>query len=174
MNANTALLVIDVQVGMFPETDPVYAGEVLLERITDLISKARSCAVPVIYVQHNEGEGEQLQSNTPAWEIHPAIAPVEGDIIIQKYTPDSFYETNLRHELDSKGIQKLIVTGIQTDVCVDTTCRRACDLGYDVIVVGDAHSTWNQGDRSAHQIIDEHNDQFRQFADVRASDEIVF
>lgn len=169
MNADTALLVIDVQVGMFPESDPVYAGDVLLERIRALIAKARACAVPVIHVQHNEGAGEPLESNSPGWQIHPAVAPHAGDTIIQKHTPDSFHETNLQHELAGKGIKKLVLAGIQTDLCVDATCRRACALGYEVIVASDAHSTWSQGNLSAVQIINQYNGLFRSFANIEES-----
>ncbi|WP_199618298.1 cysteine hydrolase family protein [Paenibacillus alkalitolerans] len=174
MNFDTALLVIDVQVGMFPKDDPVYAGDVLLERIGGLIAKARSKAVPIVYVQHNEGEGEPLQTNTPAWNIHPAIAPGNTDIIIQKHTPDSFHETNLQNELTAKGIKKLVLTGIQTDLCVNATARRASELGYDVTVAKDAHSTWSQRNVGAQQIIDRHNDQFREFASVIESENIKF
>ncbi|AJY73663.1 cysteine hydrolase family protein [Paenibacillus beijingensis] len=174
MNADTALLVIDVQVGMFPETDPVYAGEVLLERIRGLIAKARACAVPIIYVQHNEDVGEPLESNSPAWNIHPMIAPHVEDTIIQKYTPDSFHETNLQHELAGKGIKKLVLTGIQTDLCVNATCRRACTLGYEVIVAKDAHSTWSQGNLSAVEIINQYNDLFGTFAKTEESANIEF
>jgi nicotinamidase-related amidase len=55
MKKDTALLVIDVQAGMFPETDPVYAGDMLLQRVRQLIDKARSCHAPIFYIQHNEG-----------------------------------------------------------------------------------------------------------------------
>ena len=63
--------------------------------------------------------------------------------MIQKWTPDSFHETSLHDELKNKGIQNLILTGNQTEMCVDTTCRRAFSLGYDVTVVKDAHGTWD-------------------------------
>jgi len=63
----------------------------------------------------------------------------------------------LGRELDIRGIKKLVITGLQTEYCVDTTCRRAYSLGYDVVLVKDAHSTWDSGDLSAQQIIDHHN-----------------
>jgi nicotinamidase-related amidase len=96
MNQDTALLVIDVQNGMFDESFPVYDGDGLLERLSVLIHKARTSRIPVIYVQHNEDEG--LVTNSPAWGIHPKIAPVEGEIRVQKEVPDSFYETNMQSE----------------------------------------------------------------------------
>ncbi|KIL35939.1 isochorismatase [Cohnella kolymensis] len=174
MKIDTALLVIDVQAAMFPETDPVYDADGLLARISGLIAKARACHVPVIYVQHSEDEGEPLETNSPGWYIHPAVEPAAGDLIIQKHTPDSFHETNLQHELAELRIKKVVLTGIQTDMCVDATCRRAGDLGFEVLVAEDAHSTWGQSNQSASEIIEQYNEQFRSFADTRESSKIEF
>ncbi|BFH63229.1 cysteine hydrolase family protein [Paenibacillus azoreducens] len=171
---NKALLVIDVQAGMFPESDPVYEGEVLLERLRTLLHNARSCGVPVIYVQHNEGPGEPLETGTSAWGIHPSIAPAPEDAVIQKFVPDSFHETNLQEVLAGKGIEKLVIAGIQTDVCVQTTSRRANQLGYEITVAEDAHSTWGQEGRTAAQIIMEYNELFRQFAKAVKTEEVEF
>ncbi|MEC0242474.1 cysteine hydrolase family protein [Paenibacillus dokdonensis] len=171
---NTAFLVIDVQAGMFPEADPVYQGELLLEKIQSLIHQARTCNVPVLYVQHNEGPGEQLESGTADWEIHPAIAPESGETIIQKYKPDSFHETDLQEVLGQKGIKSLIIAGIQTDMCVEATTKRASELGYEVTVVQDAHSTWSQGGLSAKDIIDQYNEQFHSYARLAAASDIMF
>lgn len=157
MSNDTALLIIDVQAGMFDPNDPVYNGDELLTRLAGLIGKARAANIPVIYVQHNEAEGEPLDSNGPGWPIHPAIAPKEGETVIQKWHPDSFQETNLQAELEAKGIKNLIIAGIQTEMCVDTTSRRAYSLGYKVTLVKDAHSTWNTKILTAPQIIAHHN-----------------
>jgi nicotinamidase-related amidase len=59
--------------------------------------------------------------------------------------------------LRTNDVGKLVVVGLQTEYCVDTTCRRAYGLGYEVILVRDAHSTWDMGGMSASQIIDHHN-----------------
>jgi nicotinamidase-related amidase len=174
MKHDTAILIIDVQMGMFSETDPVYKGNALLEKIRLLIAKARPYKIPVFYVQHHAGPGAPLEHGTPGWEIHPSIVPMEEDIIIQKRTPDSFYKTNLQQELESKGIKHLIITGIQSEVCVDTTCRRAFSLGYKVTLAQDAHSTWHTDHLTASQIIEHHNGVLRWFANVKESSEINF
>lgn len=93
----------------------------------------------------------------PGWAIHPAIAPLPGETIVQKTTPDSFYQTTLKVELATKDIEQLVIAGIQTDYCVDTTCRRAASEDYTVTLVSDAHSTWGDSGLSAQQIIDHHN-----------------
>jgi nicotinamidase-related amidase len=175
MDKSTALLVIDVQKGMFAADNPVYQGEQLLATIGDLIGRARTQAVPVIYVRHNGGPGHPLHPEGAGWPIHPAIAPAANELVVDKREPDSFYETTLRQELETRSIKKLIVTGIQTELCVDTTCRRAASLGYEVLLVVDAHSTWDSRSLSAAQIITHHNDTLKGwFVTPKPASEVAF
>jgi nicotinamidase-related amidase len=143
---------------MFSASDPVYQGDELLTRISHLLAKARQTAIPIVYIQHgSERKGHPLEFGTAGWQIHPSIAPLEGDMIIQKQMPDAFYKTSLHEHLLAYDIKKLIIAGIQTEMCVDTTCRRACSLEYDVTLVKDAHSTWDTEFLAAPQIIAHHN-----------------
>lgn len=160
-----ALLVIDVQNGMFPEGNEVFNGDQLLRNISGLITEARLANTPIFYIQHNE-DGGPLESGTKGWEIHPELSPQAEDVIIQKTTPDSFFETTLNDELQKRGIKKLFLTGIQTELCVDTTCRRAFSMGYKVTLVSDSHSTWDTDELTAQQVINHHNNALRWFADV--------
>ncbi|SDM73013.1 Nicotinamidase-related amidase [Psychrobacillus sp. OK028] len=169
-----ALLVIDVQNGMFPEGEEVFKGERLLRNINELLTRARAIEIPVVYVQHNEPIGKQLEYGTNPWKIHSSIAPQNQDIIIQKTTPDSFFNTTLHDELKKQEIEHLIIAGIQTELCVDTTCRRAFSLGYKVTLVSDGHSTWDSGELTAEQIINHHNSLLRWFADIYPSKDIKF
>ncbi|MCA1053730.1 cysteine hydrolase [Rossellomorea aquimaris] len=170
----TALLVIDVQKGMFLEGSPVKNGQDLIVKMKSLLSKARSKGIPIYYIQHNETEGAPLQTGTKGWEIHDDIKPTKDDVTIQKTTPDSFHGTSLEEELKKRGIEHLILTGIQTEICVDTTCRRAFSEGYKVSVVSDAHGTWDTEDLTAEQIINHHNGVLRWFADIQTEKEITF
>jgi nicotinamidase-related amidase len=154
MSSDIALMIIDVQIGMFDEDEPVHNGEQLLQTLSNLIDKARQANTPVVYIQHNDS---QFVKGNPAWPIHPSIAPLDGEVVIQKRTPDSFHETNLGEELEKTGIKKLVVGGIQTEYCVDTTCRRAFSLGYDVTLVEDGHSSWDNKHITAEQVIAHHN-----------------
>jgi nicotinamidase-related amidase len=175
VSSDTALLVIDVQVGNFDESAPVYGGSDLLDKIGRLIAQARKAGVPVVYVQHCGPEGAVDEPGTPGWEIHPAIAPVEGDPVVPKRHPDAFQDTTLQTELASRGIKGLIITGIQTEYCVDTTCRRAYSLGYDVTLVEDAHSTWDTDLFTAQQVIAHHNGVLGGwFVALKKADEIEF
>jgi len=143
---------------MFSDSDPVYQGDELLARIGNLLAKARRAQIPIVYIQHSsQRKGHPLEYGTAGWQIHPSIAPLEGDTIMQKQMPDAFYKTDLHQYLTAHGIKKLIITGIQTELCVDTTCRQACSLEYDVTLVKDAHSTWHRDLLTAPQIIAHHN-----------------
>lgn len=153
----TALLIIDMQLGNFQGSDPVYDGEKLLSKVQRLIGKARDEGVPIFYVQNKGSKGDPDEIGTPGWEFHPIIAPKGGDVVIEKETPDAFHRTTLSQKLRSKGAERLVIAGLQTEYCVDTTCRRAYSLGYDVVLVKDAHSTWGSSSLTAEQIINHHN-----------------
>ncbi len=79
----TALLVIDLQRGMFAATTP-YDGEAVLNRVAGLLDRARASGIPVLHVRHDGGSGDDLERGTPGWEIHPAVAPKDGEPIIDK------------------------------------------------------------------------------------------
>lgn len=170
----SALIIIDVQNGMFLEENPVYGGAKLLQNIKNLLTKARLSTTPIFYIQHNSPAGKPLENSTKGWEIHPEITPEETDIIIQKTTPDSFMNTTFYDELKKLEINHLIVTGIQSEICVDTTCRRAFSMGYDVTLVKDSHSTWDSEEITAQQIINHHNQLLRWFADTKNAADIEF
>ncbi|MFC9448314.1 cysteine hydrolase family protein [Bacillus cereus] len=163
-----ALIVIDVQAGMYTAGMPVHNGEKFLQTLQELIGECRSNDIPVIYVQHNGPKDHPLEKGTEGWRIHAAIAPQEGDNIVEKTTPDSFHKTNLSEVLQEKGIEHVILSGMQTEYCVDTTTRRACSEGYKVTLVSDAHSTFDTEVLRAEDIVKHHNAVLGAFADVVA------
>jgi nicotinamidase-related amidase len=150
MSADTALVVIDAQIGVVGEA---YHHDEVLDNINLLLDRARTSGTPVIYVQHNEPKGGELEPGAPKWPIHPAIAPRDGEPVVQKESPDSFHETRLQAELEARGIKRLVITGGQTQYCVDTTVRRAVAQGYDVLLASDAHTTEDSETLPAEQII---------------------
>lgn len=161
-----ALIVIDVQAGMYTAKMPVHNGEKFLQTLQELIGKCRSNDITVIYVQHNGPKDHPLEKGTDGWKVHEAIAPLEGDCVVEKTTPDSFHKTNLKEVLQDKGIDHVIISGMQTEYCVDTTTRRAFSEGYKVTLVSDAHSTFNTEVLHAEDIVKHHNVVFGAFADV--------
>jgi nicotinamidase-related amidase len=170
-----ALLVIDAQRCNFEEPASVYKGDDFLSKICTLIVQARVVEVPIIYIQHCGLEGAVDEPGTPGWEIHPLISPIESDVILQKHHPDAFQDTTLQSVLESKSIERLIIAGIQTEYCIDTTCRRAYSLYYDVILARDAHSTWDSDILTAQQIITHHNTVLGNwFVKLKEVQEIIF
>ncbi|MCP9291975.1 cysteine hydrolase family protein [Gracilimonas sediminicola] len=177
MAKDTALIVVDMQVGVFNEaTIPaVFESEKLLSNVSRLIEKARNAVIPIVFIQHNGGKGHPLEQGTNDWQIHPGLDITNDDFTVQKHTPDSFYDTNLKGILDSNKISRVIIAGIQTEYCIDTICRRAFSLGYDVTLVKDSHSTWNTDDLTASQIIEHHNSLLNEwFVSLKAENEIEF
>ena len=154
---NKALLIIDMQTGNVSEHSPISKGNDLLNRVKSLISKARIVDIPIVYVQHNGGSGDPDEYGTVGWKIHPSITPAKEDLVVQKQFPDAFQNTTLHKELQKKGVKKLYVTGLQTEYCIDTSCRRAFSLGYEVVLIEDAHATWDSSLLKAEQIINHHN-----------------
>jgi nicotinamidase-related amidase len=156
MSKDRALLVIDVQVGII-EGFHAYRGREVLDQIKKLLPKARASNTPIIYIQHDGEKGHPLEAGTAGWKIHPDIKPHEADLIIRKRASDSFFDTTLQQELESRRIKRLVITGCMTEYCVDTTSRRAVSMGYDVTLVGDAHTTIDNRLLTAEQIIAHHN-----------------
>lgn len=173
---NTALVIIDVQVAMFSVPDlPLYNGDKLIENISYLLDRARSTKTPVFFVQHIGSDEGLFGKGKHTWEIDPRIKPLENEVVIFKRTPDSFYQTSFHEELQKHSIRKLVFVGCQTEFCVDTTCRRAFSMGYDSILVKDAHSTFDSKILTATQIIEHHNGILGgSFVQLKWTKEIVF
>ena len=133
---NTALLVIDVQnkpVSGAPRRDEVIAN------INTLVEKARAEGVAVIWVQHND-EGMPLESEN--WQFPPDLARrEEAEPLVHKNHGDAFEATPLESVLAERAVGRLVVSGAQSDACIRSTIHGGFVRGYDVTLVGDAHTT---------------------------------
>lgn len=162
MAAQTALLLIDVQNGLF---DEAYDEEAeILYVLVDLLKQARDQQVPILYIQHGGGPGHPLEPRTPGWQIHPLVTPHSEDIIVHKSASDAFYESSLQDIIQALGVTRLVITGAQTEYCVDATCRRAASLNYDVCLVANGHTTSDNGHLTIAQIVAHHNHLLAQLA----------
>lgn len=174
MKSDKALLIIDVQVNMFDEAMPVYNGDHLLQTVTELIRQARLASAPVIFVRNNGSDHDPDQPGTPGWELHPALKPLADEPIIDKFSSNSFHETDLHQILQAQGVNKLIIAGLQTEYCIDATCQGAVDLGYEVTVVADGHSTFDMEDMTAPQVMARYNQKFSASATTQRAVDIAF
>ena len=138
-----ALLIIDVQNDYFPGgANELFRAAEAEERIKKLIAESRDCGRQIIYMQHfNEPGDSFFIEGTPGADISERIAPREEDQIFVKRYPNSFLKTGLHDYLQANGIEKLIVCGMMTHMCVDTTVRAAMDYGYQVSLAADACAT---------------------------------
>ena len=171
----SALLVIDVQEGMDPLS--AHDGEGVVTRIASLLARAREPNTAVVFVQHDgSGEpGHPLAKDTPGHAIYHAIAPREGEPVVVKRYCSAFRDTELDTMLKYMRVDDLVVCGMQTEYCVDTTVRAAADRGYRVTLVRDAHSTGDTGALKAADIIAHHNATLAgDFATLKRADEVEF
>jgi nicotinamidase-related amidase len=132
------LLVIDVQKGVVADA---HQRDAVIANIGTLVDKAREERVPIVWVQHSD---EQLEKGSDAWEYVPELARQESEPLVHKTFGDSFEGTGLAEVLATAGVGRLVVTGAQTDVCIRSTIHGAFVRGYDVTLVGDAHTTEDQ------------------------------
>ncbi|HPJ02507.1 MAG TPA: cysteine hydrolase family protein [Candidatus Limiplasma sp.] len=129
---STALLVIDVQQGLLDEHP--FEADALLQNIKTLQDFARQNGTEVIFVRHHEDDPNGLFFGSPQWQIGAAIAPLEGETIIEKHYSSTFKDTELEAHLQKQNIQTLIVCGMQTEYCVDATVKSAFEHGYKVYI----------------------------------------
>ncbi|QLG88500.1 cysteine hydrolase [Chitinibacter bivalviorum] len=147
---NKALLVIDFQFGLIESNPPATRGTETLAQINRTIALARQLQMPVIFIQHFEPD---LPQGSAEWELHPGLARLPTDCVIEKESADSFLATQLQSTLEALQINALWITGYASDFCVDTTLRRAASLGYAVTVVSDAHTSKNRPHASGEQLV---------------------
>ncbi len=140
---NTALLVVDVQKGVVAEA---YQRDTVVANIGTLVDSARAQGVPIVWVQHSD---EELEAGSEAWEYVPELTRQESEPLVHKRYGDSFEDTELETVLAKGGVGRLIVTGAETDACIRSTIHGGFARGYDVTLVGDAHTMGDQSEWGA-------------------------
>jgi len=140
----TALLIIDIQNDYFPGgTMELVGADAAAAQAARLLTHFRERGLPVFHVQHlaTRPNATFFLPNTRGAEIHEAVKPAAGEPVTVKHFPNCFRETKLLEDLRAKQVQKLVVAGMMTHMCVDTTVRAAADLGFACQLAADACAT---------------------------------
>ncbi len=154
----SALLIIDMQVGLFHGAESPYQAGRLLDNIRLLIGKARQDNIPIFAVRHTGPKGSPIEAGSPNWQLLPELGLDDArDTLFDKSKPSCFHGTQLLQCLTETGITQLVIAGMKTQYCIDTNCRIAADLGFNPVLAADAHSCMETPILSAKTIIDHHN-----------------
>ena len=141
--SNQAIIVVDFQNDYLASGSwPLSGIDAAVENAVQVINNARSNGISVIHVRHENAEGAPFfVAGTPGAEIIPAVAPKDGEQVVVKNYPNAFRDTELKAQLDAKGIKDVVIVGAMSHMCIDATARAAADYGFNVTVVGDATAT---------------------------------
>ena len=143
---NTALMIVDIQNDYFPEGKLPLVGPIeASQQAARLLAHFRRAHWPVVHIQHlavRPGAAFFLPG-TPGADFHSNVQPLPGETIVQKNFPNSFRETPLLEVLREQYVNRLIICGMQTNMCVDAITRAAADFGFECIVAADACAARN-------------------------------
>ncbi|MBC5783880.1 cysteine hydrolase [Ramlibacter sp. USB13] len=148
----SAILVIDVQ-QEFCGGPRSWDVNGLLSRINAVTRAAREAGAPVLFIQH---EGPALPHGSPGWHLAEGLRVEASDLRVPKTTPDAFLRSNVQELLQARHVGDVVVCGLHTQFCIDTTVRRALALGYPVTLVSDAHWPWTSEVLTPQQVIAHH------------------
>lgn len=148
-----ALLVIDVQIGL---VSGAYKENEVIAAINKASTVVRAAKGVVIYIRHCHKSYPPLQKDADTWQLDPRLDVKKEDIKLDKTASDAFYKTELAATLEAANVTELMISGLQTEYCVDASCRAALSREYNVVLLADGHTT---GDAllKAEQTIEHHN-----------------
>lgn len=136
--AKAALVIIDAQIAML---QGAYLADEVVTAICEAQRRARAANAPVVFLRHNHTSFAPMMKGAATWEIDSRVAPQPGELVLDKTASDGFWETALHATLEELGVDRIVVAGLQTEFCVDATCRAALSRGFDVTLVADGHTT---------------------------------
>ncbi|MDF3004511.1 MAG: isochorismatase family protein [Oscillospiraceae bacterium] len=155
----SALLLVDIQNDYFPGGRcELYQPEQSAEKAKLLLEQFRNRRLPVFHIQHiseNRAKGFFLPGTEGA-EIYSSVSPIKKERVLVKHKPNAFVDTGLEDLLHTQDIEQLVICGMMSHMCVDSTVRAAKDLGFFVLLPEDACTTkaliWNGADIPAQTV----------------------
>ena len=152
-----ALLILDMQAGLFHGPDKPRAGDALLDTLNSLLSKARKAGAPVFLARHVGPPGSPIEPASPLTQLVQELRLQGDEVIFEKNRPNAFAMTDLADRLKACGSQGVVIAGMKTQYCVDSTCRAARDLGFDAVLIADGHTCTDTPALKAENIVAHHN-----------------
>jgi nicotinamidase-related amidase len=141
---DTALILIDLQNDYFPGGAMELAGaDAAVANAVRLLAAFRERGLPLVHIRHESTRpgATFFLPGTPGAQIHAAVAPRPGETVFVKHFPNALRETPLAAHLRDRGIAKLVIAGMMTQMCVDTSTRAAADAGFACTLAHDACAT---------------------------------
>lgn len=136
----TAVVVVDVQEGLVTGEHAVPDAAAFSARLDSLLARARAAGVQVVHLQDDGiSPGSPIRRGSVGWEL--ALRVWAGEDVVPKAEDDGFRGTDLHDVLQASGVNRLIIVGIQSEMCVAATARGAIDHGYAVVLPRDGHTT---------------------------------
>lgn len=136
-----ALIVVDMQSAFVSGPDAVPAAEDLLAAVNGVLGLAREGDALVVHLQNDGPVGAVDEPGSPGWELF--LPAEQREVVIRKNTDDGFHDTTLATVLAERGVQRLAVCGVLSEMCVGATARAALARGYEVVLPHDAHATYD-------------------------------
>ena len=152
-----ALLILDIQVGLVHGPEKPWRCEALLQTVNTLMDKARSAGAPIFLARHIGPAGSPIEPGSPLTEVAQELKLLGDEVVFEKQRPNAFEMTDLADNLRSRGVTGVVITGMKTQYCVDSTCRAARDLGFDAVLIADGHTCSDTPVMKAQDIVAHHN-----------------
>lgn len=135
-------MVVDVQEGLVTGEHAVPDAAAFCARLDSLLAHARAAGVQVVHLQDDGiSPGSPIRRGSPGWDL--ALRVQAGEDVVTKAEDDGFRGTDLHDVLQARRVDRLIVVGIQSEMCVAATARGAVDHGYAVVLPRDGHTTYD-------------------------------
>ena len=138
---DSALVMIDCQNTYRTGVMQLTEEEQAIVEAKKLLQRARELQIPVIHIRHDGGEGSPYDLTTDIGQISDEVAPVDGEIVINKNFPNAFVQTELDERLKKLGVENIVLAGFMTHMCVNSTAHGGFNLGYKPTIVASTTAT---------------------------------
>ncbi|HCP30691.1 MAG TPA: cysteine hydrolase, partial [Pseudomonas sp.] len=152
-----ALLILDVQVGLVHGQEKPWRCEALLATVNELMDKARNAGAPIFLARHVGPAGSPIAPDSVLTQLAPELRLAGGEVVFEKHRPNAFTRTALAEDLRALGVTGVVIGGMKTQYCVDSTCRASPVLGLEGGVGADGLSCTATAQKRAEQVVAHHN-----------------